>query len=384
MAWLYKRKNSKFWWIGWRIGKQIHFRSTKTADRKLADQELAKVDTLFKAHKAGLLDQVYQSISGRSIESISLAGALSEWLEEVKHERGDDSTHARYEDVANQFSKFMGVTPTKPLLSEVTSEKVRQYLIHRWTKCSASTTNLERKILSVFFRRAMKNEQLKFNPVAAVKPFKDRQGEEMKRRAFTVKELQLLYQKAPPGFWRYMIVGGFYSGLRMGDLITLAWPSVDFVEKMLRVKTGKTSKTVHIPIASPLQVELVEIYARAGKPRSGYVWPDRATAYNQKGSGQFSNEFYELVLQPCGLVPERDNKKGKGKGRGSQREINPISFHSLRHSFVSLLKATGGSQIVAKELAGHSSDLVSDNYTKLPPEVLTKAIDALPMIGEGK
>jgi len=62
----------------------------------------------------------------------------------------------------------------------------------------------------------------------------------------------------------------------------------------------------------------------------------------------------------------------------SGRAGSSVTFHSLRHTFVSLLKVTGSSQSVAKELAGHSSDQVNDLYTHVPEEALVKAIKALP------
>lgn len=353
---------------------RIKFRSTKQTERNAAEKELRKVHILFDAHRSGTLEEVYQALSGKTVPKVTLKAGIEQWLDEV-----NDGTRDRYASIAEEFSKYVGMTEQRPLLSEVTTDQVREYLTTRRKRCSVSTVNLERKILSVFFRRCIKNQQLRDNPVFPISALKLR-DEPTKRRAFTLKELRLLYNKAPNPFWRYMIVGGFYTGFRMGDLITLAWPSVDFVENMLRVKAAKTGKTIHVPIAASFKNELLDLYTGAGKPKGGYVWPERAKAYLEKGSGQFSNEFYELVLQPCGLVTERENKKSTGKGRGAQREISPISFHSFRHSFVSLLKATGGSQIVAKELAGHSSDLMSDTYTTLPAEVLTKAIDALPSL----
>jgi integrase len=305
---------------------------------------------------------------------------VEHWLAEA-----NDSTRDRYAAIAEQFATFLGANEQKPLISEVSTEHVREYLHSRRKTCSASTTNLERKILSVFFRRAIKNQQLRENPVFPVVPFNAKEGEAAaKRRPFTLEELRLMYRKAPSDFWRYMIVGGTYTGLRMGDLISLSWPSIDFAENMIRVKAAKTrnttGKTVNVPIAEPFQAILTELWDRAGKPKTGHVWPEQAAEYDAKGAGQFSNEFYDEILTPCGFVHPRENKKAKGKGRAAERSINPVSFHSFRHSFVTLLKATGGSQIVAKELAGHSSDLISDTYTSLPADVLTKAIDALPRL----
>jgi integrase len=377
VAWLYKRKN--IWWLGWRVNGQIKFRSTKHKDRTEAEKELAKVRMLFDAHKAGTLDLVYEALSGKVLPKVTLKKAIEQWLTEVV-----GTTRDRYAHVAGQLAKYLGATDDRPLLTEVTTEQIREHLLARRRKCSVRTVNMERKILSVFFRRCIKNQQLRDNPVFPIAPVKSKDEPANKRRAFTLEELRLLYRKAPNDFWRYMIVGGTYTGLRMGDLISLAWPSVDFAEGMLRVKARKTSQTVQVPIAAAFRTELEALWQKAGKPKTGHVWPEQALAYQEKGSGPFSNEFYELVLTPCGFVQAREDKKAKASGRAAERNLNPISVHSCRHSFVSLLKATGGSQIVAKELAGHSSDLISDTYTTLPKETLVKAIEALPGLEDGK
>ena len=376
MAWLYKRKDSSFWWIGWRVNGKIKFRSTKQTDRALAERELRKVKMLFDAHRSGTLEEVYQALSGKVIPKVTLKVAIEQWLADVT-----EGTRERYSSIAAEFSAYLGASDQHPLISEVTTEQVREYLMQRRKKCSVGTVNLERKVLSVFFRRAIRNQQLRDNPVFPITAFKSQGDERVKRRAFTLGELRLIYRKAPSDFWRYMIVGGFYTGLRMGDLITLGWASVDLRENMVRVRAKKTGNLTQIPMAAPFRAILE---AQRNK-RTGFVWPAQAHAYNESGSGQFSNEFYELVLAPCGLVPTRERSNGTtGRGKEAERQINRVSFHSFRYSFVSLLKATGGSQTVARELAGHSSDMISDVYTDLPKEVLTKAIDALPMLEDGK
>src|SRR4030095_8117580 len=98
----------------------------------------------------------------------------------------------------------------------------------------------------------------------------------------------------------------------------------------------------------------------------------------------FSNEFYDEVLLPAGLVVKRSKHAQKDENGNrivrQGRKVNEISFHCLRHTFVTLLKVAGGSQAVAKELAGHSNDQVSDLYTHVPEAVLTKAIKQLPEV----
>ena len=200
------------------------------------------------------------------------------------------------------------------------------------------------------------------------------------RRAFTVEELGTLFSKAPTPFWQYMVIMGFYCGQRMGDLISMPWGAVDFQQNQIRFIASKTGKRLVVPMHPRVRTLLDGLKATAGtvKPTTP-IWPGESKQYEQFGAGAFSNDFYDLVLLPSGLVPKRTHHAKKGD-RTRSRQVSDVSFHCLRHTFVSLVKATGGSQAVAKELAGHSSDQVSDLYTHIPEEVLTKAIEQLPAV----
>jgi integrase len=221
---------------------------------------------------------------------------------------------------------------------------------------------------------------LKENPVMPLKSFKESASEETERRAFTPAEIKILYTKAPDDFWRYMVVAAFYSGLRMGDLITLKIGEIDFHENALRLTTGKTGRRMIIPIAKPLLNLLAGLIKTipVNNPNR-YLWPEQAPRYEKHGSNVFSNDFYKFLLVPAGLAPKRTHAKIK-HGRGAKRNSVNVSFHSLRHSFVSYLKATGSNPAVARELAGHSSDLINNLYTHIPQSTLSDAIAKLPEV----
>jgi integrase len=63
-----------------------------------------------------------------------------------------------------------------------------------------------------------------------------------------------------------------------------------------------------------------------------------------------------------------------------RRVHSGISFHSLRHSAVSLLKDAGVPEAVVMELVGHDSKEMSGHYTHVGNEALEKAVAALPEI----
>ena|ERR1700751_6139347 len=87
--------------------------------------------------------------------------------------------------------------------------------------------------------------------------------------------------------------------------------------------------------------------------------------------------FADLLAQ-AGLRERAPHHLSKGKGRSSQRASNSLSFHSLRHTAVSLLKDAGIPEGVVMELVGHDSKSISAHYTHVGAEALEKAVAALP------
>jgi integrase len=147
---------------------------------------------------------------------------------------------------------------------------------------------------------------------------------------------------------------------------------------MINILTRKTGATLHIPIAPPLYAMLTELRAQRkdAKPADPF-WPEHARRYEEQGSGGFGQQFFDLLVK-AGIANARP--KGGTKSKTDRRRVNEVSFHCLRHSYVSTLAALGQSQQIVKALAGHSSDEVNDLYTKLPAEVLKPAIALLPDI----
>lgn len=380
MAWLYKQKGSKYWWLGWRTpdGKS-RFKSTKCEHAADAQKQLAGVKALFAARASGApLDAVYASLSNRTAPQVTVKAALADWLTECEGSTAPE-TLERYTTIGDAFAAHLGASDKGPMLDAVTPEHVREFLNARRAARNSSTVNLERKILAVFFMRAVKNALLKSSPVAPVKVLKQSRAEKGRKRAFTLDELRTIFAKCPDDFWRFAVLGGFYTGQRLGDLVCLAWGAVDLQENVLRLTQAKTGRTVQVPMRPALRSVLAALRAKAGKVKPAeFVWPEQAERYQRGGAGPFSNQFYEILAE-CGLVPARSHKTKKETA--GPRQVTPVSFHSLRHTFVTLLKATGGTQAVAKELAGHGSDAISDLYTHAPPETLAKAIAALPEVG---
>ena len=89
-------------------------------------------------------------------------------------------------------------------------------------------------------------------------------------------------------------------------------------------------------------------------------------------------------MLPLGLVePRQRGHKSTGKGRDQAREASEISFHSLRHGAVTMLKAAGVSDFIAREIVGHESAAVSRQYTHLTTDDKRAAMRRLPDVTNG-
>jgi len=95
-------------------------------------------------------------------------------------------------------------------------------------------------------------------------------------------------------------------------------------------------------------------------------------------TGNLSNQFADL-LAAAGLRQKR-NHKSRGKGRGTRRDVEPLSFHSLRRTATTLLHEAGVPAAVAQALIGHDSKAMHELYVSMGREALEKAAAALPEI----
>lgn len=379
MAWKFKRPESEHWWIGYRLNGKQYRRSTGSADESEADKQIASLGLINQAQKAGkLTDEFFRLLTDRTASSDSLLDVTKLWLTECKDL--SPVTLKKYRDTLSEFSQT--VNAASPL-RDIRPETIRAFLRAKRAVTSAITAKLHRKVLCAFFNFAKDNEILTVSPVPSSKSLKLSGDKRSERRAFTLKELKTVYDVCPDDFWRYMVTGGFYTALRMGDLITMPWGAVDFESNIIRLTTRKTGTAMNIPL-HPAFSKILSKCRRKGNKPADPIWPEQSERYELKGSGAFSNEFYDDVLLPAGLVPKRSKHAEKDKDGNlivkQGRQTNAVSFHCLRHTFVSLVKVTGGSQAVAKELAGHSSDAVSDLYTHVPEDVLSRTIKKLPEV----
>jgi integrase len=82
----------------------------------------------------------------------------------------------------------------------------------------------------------------------------------------------------------------------------------------------------------------------------------------------------------AGLCKARPFSRKREKEGDVSREVNPLTFHSLRHSLASWLRDVGASESLAMEIVGHDSVSVDRAYVHSDAKLMREALNRLPKL----
>jgi integrase len=253
----------------------------------------------------------------------------------------------------------------------LTKAQLSAYRAHLLPSLSGRTINKHLVIIRMLFRCAKRDGLIIDDPsefVGAVK--QSDTGTRAKRRAFTIPELEAVIGVAVPE-WRSMSLFGLYTGQRLMDIAKLSWANIDLERNELRLVTAKTGARVILPLAAPLRAHTESLPGTDAL--AAHVHPRAAAAVHVS---VLSAQFALLLIQ-TGL---REPTTTLTKEHSARRTQHELSFHSLRHTVVSMMHAVGVTQAVSETFAGHSSGAVHQLYIHADRESLQRAADTLPLL----
>jgi integrase len=378
VASVWRHPRSKYWTACFRDqnGRQRRH-STKATDRKKAqriadeyEKTVLSKRTLRQVQK--VLDRLHEEISGEAVVRTSPKVAVEQWLK-TKQPETAPATMAFYRMSLGKFVAFLGDRAADPI-SEITRQDVVSFRSGLSEKVSPKTANHDLKAVRMFFRAARRDGLISEDPAEFVEAV--RQTRTRDKRPFTVDQLRSILEVADEE-WRSVILFGLYTGQRLGDIATLRWSNIDLGKGELRLVTSKTNRILNLPLAPPL-LKLLEACADTDDPDAPLHPRANRIIQEQGRSGSLSNQFARL-LAAAGLR-KRKTHKGTGIGRDTRREVNHLSFHSLRRTATTFLHEAGIPAAVAQTLIGRDSEQTHEIYISVGPEALRRAVAVLPVI----
>lgn len=365
------------WYTRRYAGGQYAKRTLGQADDTLpADGEL--VLSWEQALKKALGDEVQAALAAKRL---TVAELLDQYLEhrrtKSRSELSVDTDEGKLRaTVIPRFGDYQ--------VSELTTDELKRWrdglvakAMNRRTKAEAEKADAEKgdeteqreakrraqatanRTWAVF--KAMLNHAYNSDQVASddawrkVKPY--RNVDKPRTRFLSVDECRRLLNACPADF-RSLVRGALLTGLRYGEINRLK--VADYVEDTLVVPSGKANTSRRLPLTS----EGVEFFdeVTAGKPGTTYV---------------FTREDGE----PWG---QQDQKRRMKDACEAAKIDPPATFHTLRHTYGSLLVNKKASLAIISKALGHADTRMTQRvYAHLQEDVMRKELEkALPRIGE--
>lgn len=340
-----KIKRSKFFQIIYFVDGKRKTLSTKTADRKEAQKALENF-------KASLNNPVQEIVQQPPIEvSLLLSNFRDEYLVYIQAAKSKNY----YESISYSFKQLISFCGDIPL-NKIETKIIDKFICSTFNRTPRGAHHYYRT-LKAAFNKAIEWNYISINHFTKVKFPK-------LSKSFPVfiseDELLIILTNTPYQYLKDIFTVGFYTGLRLGELINMKWNWIDFFQNQITVKCSnnfqpKSKKERNVPMSEKVKSILINRFN---------------LAVHQPGEVVF------FRIEGRKLHKETISKQFKRAVRKSNLNEN-IHFHSLRHSFASLLVQKGVSLYIIKELLGHEDLATTQVYSHLQQQNLRDAVSLL-------
>ena len=282
------------------------------------------------------------------------------------------------EQVVRKFVEHLNLLfPEVTEVRHLTRYHTENYLNYLREDHSASTYNNRLCVLREVHRTIMKKAAAKENPWDG---FPLRADDSHTRRELTIEELARLVDMASRESAEFRTLFGIamYTGMRLGDCCKLTWAEVDIVRSIIQKVPEKTKKYRRgRPVTIPIHKVLADLLMQTPiENRTGYVLPQIGewAALGAKGMGRIHHRIGK-IFHNAGIVTSV-------KVEGRKWKAPEASFHSLRHTFVSMSANAGVPLHIVQAIVGHESTAMTRHYYHENVAALQQAVEAIPSISE--
>jgi len=324
-----------------------------------------------------ILAQMIEAGGGGEFKRYTVRAWLAEWLAGKTAETAkpgkkgrakgySPSTYTRYAGVVNQFLDGIPEEKANGDILTLTADDIR-----RWRDAlkaegrSAATVNDAVKTIRTALTAARKNGVVLSNVAEAVTMLAEA---DPIRTTFTPEQVQALLSAAK-GDWPGVIRFAWFTGSSLRDITNLRWRQVDLAKGTLSFARRKSGTPVFIPL-HPELVEWLMAQPSADDPEA-HLFPTLAGKATSGKSGL--SMAFGRIMDAAGIKVGEENAKGK-----AGRKRKALSFHCLRHTFISTLANAGIGVELRQALAGHASAEMNLNYTHRDAESLRGAVEMIP------
>ena len=358
-VWIFSKDHPDggFWRQTCRSTKMLH----KTTPRKTAQRYADELERIGRELRDQIPDEVWMKASVTALmRAAGVKGSTrrTTWENAAQGYLGAKTAKPRsvasYRSHIQHFTDFLGQRARHDLKS-ITPNDISEFY-HALIKRGLSARSAQQitKTVRAVFHRALHLREIEANPAALFRMSED--ASPTGRKPFSQADIAAILAAADDE-WRVACLFGLFYGMRLGDAIHRSYEEIESgVFRFMPEKKSRRGKVVAVPLVG----ELKKLKGR------GKITPTLDAMSITVASRHFSR-----LLDEAGI--ERVKTKKKGEGRG----ITDKTFHSWRHTTNSMLVDAGVDQRVRQLICDHDSTKVSNNYTHVSIDTMSKALNPL-------
>jgi integrase len=278
--------------------------------------------------------------------------SLSDFTEDYLLYSSGVHTMKSQESAGTSLREFLRLVGDLPL-HRIGVREIEQFLAVKKVKASEQTAKTYFVTLASAFETAKRWNCIPSNPFRLVEKPKVR---EVQPVYFSRENFKALLGVVHDNDERELYVCAVSTGMRLGELSSLEWRSVDFVRKVIFVQntehfTTKTKRNRVVPMSRQLSRMMAERKERA----------TCALVFHRLGR-QLTKDVISRGFKRYVVALKLDSR---------------LHFHSLRHTFATWLVQEGVPIYGVQKLLGHSSLAMTQRYAHLGGGELHGAVDKL-------
>jgi len=268
---------------------------------------------------------------------------------------------------ALRHEKFWNEEAGKTLAHSITGNTLLAWA-DKWLKAGLTQATVNRRIRPLLrgYRLALDSQP---RLVAQVPAWHDLK-ESAPRSGFVEQDIYQQLRAALPRYAQIPVTVGFWTAMRIGEILTLSWPQLTFnhQEKTVRLLLGGSLTKNGEPRQVIMPGELYETLA-AWQRETKRDYPLCRWVCHRRGVQIGSiHKIWQSVCVQLGLATGERVKKD-----GHFRNYQGLIVHDLRRSGLRNLIRAGVDRDTAKAISGHKSDDVFSRYNIVNEEDLAQA-----------
>lgn len=269
--------------------------------------------------------------------NITLEQWLADWLEEQKP-RLRASTLESYENAVKRLKGRIG----RRRLRDVDVDVVASLVAQMQKDYKAWTIRGTLVVLSRAMQTAVRRGYVAQNPVRGLDKSERPKGDQRRMRILNSEEITALLP-AVNDQYRSLITILVFTGMRIGEALSLEWSDVDWDAGLIHVRNGKTDAATRAIVMMQSLSRVLRAHQMASGRREGLV---------------FTTEAGTEVTRRNALrgLAAASKKAGQEK----------VTLHELRHTFASILIGQGMDVTFVADQLGHADPAITLKvYAKL-------------------